>query len=332
MITLLLGVCVYAYLPGENSFVTLPNSNGVFGNPALLPAFDSPGFLVSYEKNKDDIHDFRTGFHWNSLGVGFEYLTDGGAINESRWSLTHGFDFWDRAFFIGQRVEAFRSADFEGTAWNYSPGVLFRPWQFVALGYTSHNLAQTGPDYQKRDQEYGATFRPFSSFSVSWNTLNFDTHRLLVNASLYLFDVGFQIPLVGENDEYKLTVSRPLENTHTCATFFDDFKPHSVAWGFHAARNPNVSLMSHVVRVPLDIPIQDTEEGFSFLGPSSMGLETVRNHLALLLADKSATLIIFDFSHYHAGTAASKEIQRGIQRLRKDGRRVSLIWMKCDLP
>ena len=322
ILALFFSVSTMAYLPGENSFVTLPNSNGIFGNPALLPAFDSPGAIVSYEK-ENGIHDFRTGFNISSFGWGFEYLSNGEAIDETRWSMTHGFDLWDRALFIGQRVEAFRSADFGGTAWDYSPGILFRPFQYVALGYTSHNLLQIGSDYQKRNQEFGATFRPISSLSVSWNTLNFETHRLLVSADLYLFNIGFQIPLVGDEEEYKLTLSRSFGAYNDLATtFYDDYRPHSVAWGFHSARNPNVSLLSHVVRVPLNVPIRETEEGFSLLGSNTMGLETVRNHLNLLLADKSASLIILDFSGYRAGTAASKEIQRGIQRLQKDGRRV----------
>ena len=145
-------VSVFAYLPGENSTVTLPNSNGVFGNPALLSAFGSSGILIGAGESKNDVYDFRTGFNFDDFGAAFSYATDNRGIDESRWSLTNSFDMLDYVLFFGHRAEAFRSADFRGTDFSYAPGLLFRPWNWLAIGYESRNLGQVGPQHQRRVQ------------------------------------------------------------------------------------------------------------------------------------------------------------------------------------
>ena len=79
-------------------------------------------------------------------------------------------------------------------------------------------------------------------------------------------------------------------------------------------------MLSRVVRVPLSMPLKETEQGFSFFGKQSLSLESLRENFELLLADGSAEVIIFDFSGYKAGTAISKEIERGIAKLNIQGR------------
>ena len=59
-------VSVFAYLPGENSTVTLPNSNGVFGNPALLSAFGSSGILIGAGTDTADYSDSSSGVPFSS--------------------------------------------------------------------------------------------------------------------------------------------------------------------------------------------------------------------------------------------------------------------------
>lgn len=317
-------VSVFAYLPGEISTVTLPNSNGVFGNPALLSAFGSSGILIGAGESKDDVYNFRTGFNFDDFGAAFSYATDNRGIDESRWSLTNSFDVLDYVLFFGHRAEAFRSADFRGTDFSYAPGLLFRPWNWLAIGYESRNLGQVGPQHQRRVQAYGATIRPFKELSLSYTGENLNAHRLLLSATLYGMDFGFQIPLAGKNEEYKLTVSHSIgSHANAALTVFDDYRPRDFAVGYHFARDPDAHWKASVVRVPLNVPVTETEsQGLPFIGSSTMGLETLRNHFEHLLADESAQLIIFDFSGYHGGSAASKEIQRGIVKLRKAGRHV----------
>lgn len=106
---LVLTLCatVFAYLPGERSFPSLPNSNGLFGNPAGLSAFDSPGALLNFGRTKSDIYEISTGFHGNYLGASFEYRSDYEAVDESRWNLVGSLPFFSRFAFWAHRGTPF---------------------------------------------------------------------------------------------------------------------------------------------------------------------------------------------------------------------------------
>lgn len=313
---------VFAYLPGERSFPSLPNSNGLFGNPAGLSAFDSPGALLNFGRTKSDIYEISTGFHGNHLGASFEYRSDYGSIDESRWNLIGSFPVFSRFAFLGASWNAFRSADFAGTDWAVTPGILIRPFPFLSLGFDSRNALQFGPEKQRRVQEYGVTLRPLAGISVSYAGENAKTHRLLVDADFGLLNLGVQIPVYGD-DEYRVYVSHGFGRSFKgTVAVDDDWKPRHVSLGYHLAKLANPYLLPRVVRVPLSMPLTETESGFSLFGfgANSLSVESLREHFDLLLADESAQLIIFDFSGYKAGTAISKEIERGIAKLNLRGR------------
>ncbi|MDR1758895.1 MAG: S49 family peptidase [Fibrobacter sp.] len=316
---------VFAYLPGENHFITQPNSHGIFGNPALVPAFDSPGALFVYEREAKDVNRFRAGGNFYSLGFGFDYLmSESSVLDEARWNLTYGVPLFDRAFFVGSRAELFRSADFDGNAFSFSPGVLWRPAFWLALGYSGSYLVQVGAGSQERVHEFGATVRPLRGLSLSWNSENMDSHLLLLSADLLGFEVGVQIPVYGKEEEYRLTLSRSIGPYFQGSLFFneDHYYPRGGAVGYHYARNPYAIPYAQVVRVPLSRPIREEASGFSLFGNSDMSLEMLRNHFEHLKTDPSSAVVIFDFSGFRSGTAAAKEIQRGIAELRATGRRV----------
>ena len=318
----MLSAFCFAYLPGESEFASLDGGHGIFGNPAAIPAFDSWGALTDYQFD-DGISTFRIGGNLDHLAAGFSYSRDGKGFDESRWSLSHGSEWLARSIFLGTRVEALRSAAFNGTEWLFTAGAIVRPMDFVSLGYTGRNLLQGGPEEQKKIHDLGATVRLGSLFSVSYDVENFKRHRLLFELELYGTRVGFKMPLHDDTREYTLTLSTSLGGHNTAAvTFFDDYMIKRGAWGYHAAKNPRATTSAQIYRVPLDKEVGEVESDFVFLGSRTMGIHTVRNHFEHLLHDPGAGIVILDFSGYRGGVAISMEIKRYVEKLLARGSKV----------
>lgn len=312
-------VLSYAYLPGESGFVSLEGAHGVFGNPAGLSALDSKGALASYYFD-DCITEFRVGGNLDRIGAGFEYRFDGEGMDESRWNLTHGFPLFDRSVFWGGRITALRSADFKGTEWTYSPGILFRPFRSLSLGYSCENLLYLGPQSMKRVHNAGATIRLGDFFSASYDVEDWKEHRLLFELGLYGMRFGFKMPIHGDDDEYTLTLSTSFGGyLDASLRVYDDFLPKGGSIGFHAARNPRASRSAQIVRVPLNMTVSEVEKNMPFIAPSSIGLMKVRNLFEHLLRDPAAGLVVLDFSGYQGNLAISEEINRYVQKLKKRG-------------
>lgn len=309
----------YAYLPGESGFVSLDGAHGVFGNPAGLSALDSKGALASYYFD-DGITEFRVGGNLDRFGAGFEYRFDGKGMDESRWNLTHGFPLFDRSAFWGGRITAFRSADFKGTEWTYSPGILIRPFRTISLGYSCDNLLYLGPQSMERVHNAGATVRLGDFLGVSYDVENWKEHRLLFELGLYGMRFGFKMPIYGDDDEYTLTVSSSFGG-HFDASLrvYDDFLPKGGSIGFHASRNPRASRSAQIIRVPLNMPVTEVEKKVPFFGSSSIGLMRVRNLFEHLLRDPAAGLVVLDFSGYKGNLAISEEINRYVKKLKARG-------------
>ena len=309
----------YAYLPGESGFVSLDGAHGVFGNSAGLSALDSKGALASYYFD-DGITEFRVGGNLDRFGAGFEYRFDGKGMDESRWNLTHGFPLFDRSAFWGGRITAFRSADFKGTEWTYSPGILIRPFRAISLGYSCDNLLYLGPQSMERVHNAGATVRLGDFLGVSYDVENWKEHRLLFELGLYGMRFGFKMPIYGDDDEYTLTVSSSFGG-HFDASLrvYDDFLPKGGSIGFHASRNPRASRSAQIIRVPLNMPVTEVEKKVPFFGSSSIGLMRVRNLFEHLLRDPAAGLVVLDFSGYKGNLAISEEINRYVKKLKARG-------------
>ena len=309
----------FAYLPGESGFVSLDGSHGVFGNPAGLSALDSKGALASYQYD-DGITEFRVGGNLDRIGAGFEYRFDGKGMDESRWNLTHGFPLFDRSAFLGGRITAFRSADFKGTEWTYSPGIMIRPFRAISLGYSCENLLYMGPASMERIHNAGATLRLGDFLSASYDVENWKEHRLLFELSLYGIRFGFKMPIYGDDDEYTLTVSSSFGGYFDASLrVYDDFLPKGGSIGFHQARNPRASRSAQIVRVPLSMTVSEVEKKMPFFAPSSIGLMKVRNLFEHLLRDPAAGLVVLDFSGYQGNLAISEEINRYVLKLKKRG-------------
>jgi len=309
----------YAYLPGESRFVSLDGAHGIFGNPAGLSSLDSKGVLASYNYD-DGITEFRVGGNLDRIGAGFEYRFDGKGMDESRWNLTHGFPLFDRSVFWGNRITALRSADFKGTEWTYSPGILIRPFRAISLGYSCDNLLYLGPHSMKRIHNAGATIRLGDFFSASYDVEDWKEHRLLFELGLYGMRFGFKMPIHGDDDEYTLTLSSSFGGfLDASLRVYDDFLPKGGSIGYHAARNPRASRSAQIVRVPLNMTVGEVEKNYPFVPASSIGLMKVRNLFEHLLRDPSAGLVVLDFSGYQGNLAISEEINRYVQKLKKRG-------------
>ena len=309
----------YAYLPGESGFVSLDGGHGVFGNPAGLSSLDSRGALVSYQFD-DGITELRVGGNLDHIGAGFEYRFNDKGLDESRWNLTHAFPLFDRSAFLGGRFTAFRSADFKGTEWTYSPGILIRPFRFISLGYSCDNLLYFGPASMERVHNAGATLRLGSFLSASYDVENWQEHRLLLELALYGYRFGFKMPLYGDDDEFSLTLSTSFGGyVDASLKILDDFLPKGGSIGFHSARNPRSSHSAQIVRVPLNMEVSEVEKKFLFFEPTSIGLMKVRNLFEHLLRDPAAGLVVLDFSGYNGNLAISEEINRYVKKLKARG-------------
>lgn len=320
LLVVVLASALLAYLPGEWKFPSVPNSHGLLGNPAGLSAFDSPGAILNFGRDKEDVYEFSTGLNGDYLGAAFSYRSDYEKVDESRWNLIASLPLLDRYAFLGFSAGAFRSSAFRGTDFSATPGVLIRPFHFLALGFNSRHALQFGPEKERRIQEYGATLRLLEGMSVSYAGENKNTHRLLVQADLGFLNLGVQIPLHGD-DECRIFASHAFGRTFQgTIAVDDDWKPRHFSIAYHKAKVADPYMLSRIVRVPLSMPLVETEPGFSLLGSRSLSVESLRENFDLLLADKSAQLIIFDFTGYKAGTAISKEIERGIIKLNLQGR------------
>ena len=241
-------------------------------------------------------------------------------MDESRWNLTHGFPLFDRSVFWGNRITAFRSADFKGTEWTYSPGILIRPFRTLSLGYSCDNLLYLGPHSMKRIHNAGATLRLGDFFSASYDVEDWKEHRLLFELGLYGMRFGFKMPIHGDDDEYTLTLSTSFGGYLDAALkVYDDFLPKGGSVGFHTARNPRASRSAQIVRVPLNMTVSEVEKNMPFIAPSSIGLMKVRNLFEHLLRDPSSGLVVLDFSGYQGNMAISEEINRYVQKLKKRG-------------
>ncbi len=314
-----MAVSAFAYLPGESGFVSLEGGHGVFGNPAGLSSLDSKGALVSYQFD-DGITEFRVGGNLDHLGAGFEYRFNDKGMDESRWNLTHSFPLFDRSAFLGGRFTAFRSADFMGTEWTYSPGILIRPFRFLSLGYSCENLLYLGPASMERIHNAGATLRLGSFLNASYDVENWKEHRLLLEVSLYGYRFGFKMPLYGDDDEFALTLSTSFGGyVDASLKILDDFLPKGGSIGFHAARNPRSSHSAQIIRVPLNMEVSEVEKKILFFEPSSIGLMKVRNLFEHLLRDPAAGLVVLDFSGYNGNLAISEEINRYVKMLKARG-------------
>ena len=312
----------FAYLPGESGFVSLEGDHGLFGNPAGLSAFDSRGLLLDYQYD-DEISRFRAGGNLDHLGAGFEYRYADHDLDESRWHLTYSTDLLRRYFFWGSRLSAFRSADFEGTEWSYTQGVMLRPFKFLSLGYSCDNLLYAGPASVDRVHNSGATLRFGRSLSVSYDVEDWKEHRMLFELELYGTRYGFKMPVYGNDNEYTFTVSMSFGGHNNAAVkVYDDYMPKGVSWGYHAARNPNATMFAQIIRVPLDMEVSEVEGPFSFIRPRSIGLMKVRTLFEHLLRDPSAGIVVLDFSGYKGNVGVSNEINRGVMKLKARGAKV----------
>lgn len=306
------------YMPGEAGYVSLTDDHGLFNNPAALSAFGSAGALGTFEI-ENGVRALQLGANIGDYGVAFDYRTDDEGFDEARWSVTQGFPILDGILHLGHRVEAFRSSEFGGTEFSWTPGVMIAPFRFISLGYVGHDLAYFGPQKPDRIHEFGATLR-LGDLAVSYDLYDFDKHSLLASYELFGYFFGLEIPVYG-GGEYRLNLARSIgPNFELGARFSEDYIPHHVGLSYHYARDPRAST-TLMARIPLNAPVKETAGlDIPFFGDRSISVYTVKHHIDQVLASPNMGIVIFDFSGYEGGWAVSREIARGIARVRESGR------------
>lgn len=309
----------FAYIPGESGFVSTDYEHGVWGNPAGLTALGSRGALVSYDYDNETT-DFRVGGNLDHWGAGFRYSFDRDHHNEARWNVVHASNFLSNTLFWGTRITALRSSEFDGTEWSLSQGFIYRPLNFMSLGFSTENLLYVGPESPERILNLGVTFRVNNSFNVSYDVEKFENHRLLLELGAYGFRFGLMFPLYGDEKEWRLTVSTSLGGYNDLALHvYDDLLPKGGVFSYHSSRSSQASMRGRIVRIPLDMDVTETTESTPFLGERSINIWKVRNLFEHIYQDPSCGLVILDFTGYRGNLGISSEIDAAVRKLKAKG-------------
>jgi len=333
---ILLAMPLYASISGESRYASLSENGGMQGNPAALSAFESPGAIFSYERNRNNINgmsNFLFGLWGNNYGASFDWTDGREGYDRSEWSFVHNKFNSSRSFFFGSRFSTTRISQKDGSSFSYSPGFILRPHSFISLGFWSEHLLQNG-FYQDRMQNAGLSISPFPGMTASWNVgiASQTQQNLLLELEVFGVTVGMEFPLVDpdNNGVFRVSYSTGL-GSHLNASFsltgYDwdsnpDFKKFGVIWHSALNREALKGVFMGMIRVPLGI-INEKSGNWSLFGEQTDDLETLRNTLAML-EKSSASAILFDFSNYRGGLSISQEIRRGIYSLKSRGKKVAV--------
>ncbi len=342
IVIILLAIPLYASISGENGYASLSQNGGMQGNPAALSAFESPGAIFSYEKNRNNINgmnNFLFGFWGNNYGAAFDWTNGREGYDRSEWSFVDNEFNSSRSLFLGNRFSATRISQKNGTSFSYSPGFILRPHSFISLGVWSDNFLQYG-FYQNRMQNAGLSIRPFAGITASWNAgiknykqlkhfASQTRQNLLLELEAFDWTLGLEFPLVepDNNGTFRFLLSTSLGShlNASVALAADDwdsnmnFKRAGII--LHSALNQGALEKTGMIRVPLG-SINEKSGNWSLFGEQTDDLETLRNTFAML-EKSSARAILFDFSNYSGGLSISQEIRRGIYSLKNRGKKVA---------
>ncbi len=336
----LLAVPLFADISGK--YASLSQNGGMQGNPAALSAFESPGTIFSYEKDKQNINGMNNlllGLWGNNFGAAFDWTKGQEGYDRSEWSFVDNEFNSSRSFFWGNKLSGTRISEKDGTSFSYSPGFILRPISFISIGFWSENFLQYG-FYQGRMQNAALSIRLLDGITASWNAgiknytqLKHFTSRteqnLLLELEAFDLTLGMEFPLVepDNNGTFGISLSAGI-GSHVngevalVANDWDsdmNFKRAGII--FHSALNQGALENANMVRVILG-KINEKNSGWSLLGNQTDDLETLRNTFAML--EKSgARAILFDFSNYSGGLSISQEIRRGIHSLKSRGKKIA---------
>jgi len=340
---ILLTVPLYASIFGESRYASLSQNAGMQGNPAALSAFESPGTIFSYEKNRKNINgmnNFLFGVWGSNYGASFDWTNGREGYDRSEWSFVDNEFNSSRSLFFGSRFSATRISQKDGTSLSYSPGFILRPHSSISLGFWSENLVQYG-FYQNRMQNAGLSIRAFAGITASWNAGIKNYNRLkhfasqtqqniLLEFEAFDWTFGMEFPLVepDNNGVFRFLLSASLgsylnASAALSANDWDsnmDFKKFGMIW--HLAFNKGALDNANMIRIVLG-SINEKSGNWSLLGEQTDDLETLRNTFAML-EKSSARAILFDFSNYSGGLSISQEIRRGIHSLKSRGKKIAV--------
>ncbi|MDR3000605.1 MAG: S49 family peptidase [Fibromonadaceae bacterium] len=322
LLIILLTTSAFASISGESRFASLSQSGGMQGNPAALGAYGGSGTIFGYEKDKNDnngMNNFLFGFWGTNYGMAFDWTNGRNGYDRSEWSIVNSEFNSSRSFFFGHRFSTTRISEKDGTAFSWSPGVIWRPVSFVSLGFWSEQAVQYG-FYQNRMQNVGLSLRPFNGVTTTWNMNSQSEQNFLLELEAFDWTLGLEFP-------FRLSLSTTFGSYLNSSVAFVseniDSDMNFKKFNMILHSNLNRSALENVgmVRVVLG-NIKEKNSGWSLLGRQVDDLETLRNTFSLL-EKSNARVIVFDFSHYSGGLSISQEIRRGIYSLRSRGKKVA---------
>jgi len=332
---------LFAAVTGESRYASLSQDGGMHGNPAALSAFGSSGTMFSYEKDRENIggmDNFLFGIWASNFGASFDWTTGKNNYDKSEWSFVGSEFNSSRSFFFGSRLSATRISQESGTSFSFSPGVLFRPFSLISIGFWSEYAFQYG-FYQNRMQNTGLSIRPVNGITASWNANIKDYEQfkhfssrveqnILLELEAFDWVLGLEYPFVepDNNGKFGLSLSTAIGSHLNASLAFAEsdldsklnFRKISVVR--HSALNES-SLGHGMIRVHLG-SVNEKSNGWSVFGEQEDDLETLKNTF-VLLEKSEARAVLFDFSDYRGGFSISQEIRRGIISLKSKGKRIA---------
>jgi len=221
------------------------------------------------------------------------------------------------------------SSSFSHSAWSATPGVVFRPFNSLSLGWTGIDWFATH-EFGKVEHRFGIAFRPIApvTFSVGNTTKDFNAGWLdrapmfaRVDFHAKNFEVSVAAPVhAADTTPWALTLGIPLGSYQTAYAEASRSDLLNVGVAGHFARSPQALAMPTWVRLKLDKDVVETHSGFLFMSDDAISLPDLRRQFVHLANDPSVQGVIIDFEGYKGHSAVGSEIRRGIASLRRHGK------------
>lgn len=327
---LALAIPLQAWSPLVDHQPALEHSHGLFGNPAALGSYDGAGWLLTYAPDTAHAGSLRLGLHSENVGFSMNWIQDESrALDHTFWHGTFAIPSPGNMVSLGLRGTLWRSSAFRGNAFSASPGILAHPFAWLSLGWTGEDWL-ANKEFQKVHR-YGIAFRPIDALVIGGD-LSVDHYRsnwysqspLFGQADLILpgFTLGARIPLKNtQREPFSLYLSAALGHRQSLAIATTRNGVQSYGIDGHLALSPSPLASSHWVKLELATPLSEFKSGLLFFEDDALSLPEFLMQVSHLENEPSIQGVVIDFDGYTGNAAASQEIRRAIQSLRKKGKR-----------
>ena len=319
----------WAWSPLSENQPALEQSQGLFGNPALLSGDNGPGWLLSYSPDSVGASNLRLGIRAGTVGGSFQWLrNETTGRDDSRWNMVAGLPLANRIFSAGLTGTLWRSSAFTGNAWSLSPGLLLRPLSWMSLGWSWQGMLATNA--VAASQQMGIALRPLTPWVIALSTYTPEFRKGWLRQAPWLartelhfasFELGFSAALRGRDSiPSTLSIGVPIATLQSAYLDLSPNKLRRFGVSGQLARRPTPLANDSWVRFALTRPVVETHSGFAFLSDDNLSLPDVLRQFRHIAADPAVKGVFFDFDGFAGGPAAAAELRRGITNLRRHGK------------